>query len=78
MTRKTSIPRINTLLSEYSEIILGRQGLPLRDKGINVISLVIEGTTDRINALTGKIGRLDGVEVKSILSRLKEDGYDDE
>jgi metal-responsive CopG/Arc/MetJ family transcriptional regulator len=43
-----------------------------------VISLVIEGSTDRISALTGKIGRLDGVEVKSILSRHKEDGHGDD
>lgn len=78
MTNKTSVPRINALLSEYSDIILGRQGLPLRDRGISVISLVVEGGTDRINALMGKAGKLDGVEVKSILSRHKEDGHDDE
>jgi putative iron-only hydrogenase system regulator len=75
LNQKTSVPRINALLSEYSELILGRQGLPLRDRGVNVISLVVEGTTDRINALTGKMGKLDGVEVKSILSRQKEDGH---
>jgi hypothetical protein len=45
----------------------------LRDRGINIISLVIEGSTDRINALTGKIGKLEGVEVRSILTRYKED-----
>lgn len=46
----------------------------MRDKGISIISLVIEGSTDRINALTGKIGKLEGVEVKSILTKYKEDG----
>ncbi len=66
------MPRVNTLLSEYSEIILGRQGIPIRDHGINIISLVIEGDTDRINALTGKIGKLEGVEVKSILTKYRE------
>jgi len=66
------VPRVNTLLSEYSEIILGRQGIPIRDHGINIISLVIEGNTDRINALTGKIGKLEGVEVKSILTKYRE------
>jgi putative iron-only hydrogenase system regulator len=65
--------RINALLTDYSDIILGRQGIPLRDKGINIISLVVEGTTDRINALTGKIGKLEGAEVKSILSKHRED-----
>jgi putative iron-only hydrogenase system regulator len=66
------VPRVNTLLTEHSEIILGRQGIPIRDHGINIISLVIEGNTDRINALTGKIGKLEGVEVKSILTKYRE------
>lgn len=66
------MPRVNTLLSKYSEIILGRQGIPIRDHGINIISLVIEGNTDQINALTGKIGKLEGVEVRSILTKYRE------
>jgi len=66
------VPRVNTLLSEHSEIILGRQGLPVRDHGISIISLVIEGNTDQINALTGKIGKLEGVEVRSILAKYRE------
>lgn len=65
--------RINTLLSEYSELILGRQGIPIREEGIHIISLVIEGSTDQINALTGKIGKLDGAEVKSILTKYRKD-----
>ena len=48
----------------------------MRDKGISIISLVIEGSTDRINALTGKIGKLEGAEVKSILAKYKEGGYE--
>ncbi|NLT24230.1 MAG: CopG family transcriptional regulator [Syntrophorhabdus sp.] len=72
LTNKTSVPRVNTLLTEHSEIILGRQGIPIRDHGINIISLVIEGDTDRINALTGKIGKLEGVEVRSILTKYRE------
>ena len=66
------MPRVNTLLSEYSEIVLGRQGIPIRDLGINIISLVIEGNTDQINALTGRIGKLEGVEVRSILTKYRE------
>jgi len=56
--------------------MLGRQGIPLRDKGVNVISLVVEGNTDQINALTGKIGKLEGAEVKSILTKFKENSDD--
>src|SRR5512137_1894118 len=70
---KTPVPAVNTLLSEYGSIILARQGLPIHNRNINVISLVIEGTTEVISALTGKIGRIKDVEVKSILTRYKEE-----
>jgi putative iron-only hydrogenase system regulator len=74
----TSVPAVNSLLSQYSSIILARQGLPLHNRNINVISLVIEGTTEVISALTGKIGRLTDVEVKSILTKYKEEQYDEQ
>lgn len=75
---KECVPKLNSLLSEFSDIILARQGLPLRDKGIQVISLVTEGTNDRIGALTGKIGRLDKIQVKSVLTKYKEPLNDDQ
>lgn len=68
-----SIQAINALLSEYSGIVLARQGLPIRNRDIHVISLIIEGTTEIISALTGKIGRLKNVEVKSILTKYTEE-----
>lgn len=70
------IDTINNIFSTYSELILGRQGIPLRDKGIQIISLIIEGTTDTISALTGKLGRLDGVKVKSVLTSYKENNHE--
>ena len=70
---KTSVPAVNNLLSEFSDIILARQGLPIHNRNIHVISLIIEGTTEVISALTGKIGRLQDVEVKSILTKFKEE-----
>lgn len=60
---------VNSLLSEYSNSILARQGIPLFDKGLHIITLVIESTSNEINALTGKLGRLESVEVKSILAK---------
>ncbi len=66
---KKSVEILNTILSQHSPIILGRQGIPLRDRGINIISLVMEGTTDEINSLTGNLGRLEGIQVKSVLAR---------
>jgi putative iron-only hydrogenase system regulator len=71
-------PAVNSLLSQYSSIILARQGLPLHNRNISVISLVIEGTTEIISALTGKIGRIKDVEVKSILTKYKEEQYDEQ
>jgi putative iron-only hydrogenase system regulator len=75
---KTSVPVVNTLLSDYSDIILARQGLPLHNRNISVISLVIEGSIETINALTGKIGRLKNVEVKSILTKYKEESLNEQ
>lgn len=69
---KTSVNSLNTILSDFGDLIYGRQGLPIRDKGVHVISLIVEGTTDEIGALTGKIGRLPGIQVKSLLTRYKE------
>lgn len=71
LTDKSVVPKINSLLTESADIILGRQGMPLREKVLNIISLVIEGTTDQISALTGRIGKLKGVEVKSVLAKHK-------
>jgi putative iron-only hydrogenase system regulator len=62
------IQRINTIISEHADLILGRQGIPLRDRSTSVISLVLDGNTDRIGSLTGKLGRLPGVKVKSVLA----------
>ncbi|MBO7276885.1 MAG: hypothetical protein J6U84_02880 [Bacteroidales bacterium] len=67
--RREVAAQVNEIISQYSDFILARQGLPLPDKGLNIITLIIETTSDNINALTGKIGRLKDVEVKSILSK---------
>ena len=67
---KSSLPEFNSILNTHSDIIIGRQGLPLRDHNFNIISLVLEGTTDDISSLTGKIGRLKGIRVKSVLTKI--------
>ncbi len=66
------IEELNSILSNYGEIIVGRMGLPLREKKVNVISLIVDGTTDEIGAMTGKIGRLKGISVKSMLTEFKD------
>lgn len=70
---KESVMAINALLSEYSNIILARQGLPIKSRNISVISLIIEGSTESVNTLTGKIGHLKNVEVKSVLTKFREE-----
>jgi len=63
---RESIQQLNDIISKHSQIIFGRQGLP-RSTGQSVISLVLEGTTDEIGSLTGQLGRLRGIQVKSVL-----------
>ena len=62
-----SVSELNKVIFNHSSIIVGRQGIPMHEKQINIISLVVIGTTDEIGSLTGKIGRLQGVQVKSVL-----------
>ncbi len=66
---KENIQLVNSIISYHSSIILGRQGIPLRERNINVISLVLEGTTDEISSLTGQLGKINGITVKSVLAR---------
>lgn len=65
--RDKAAPTVNAILSDYGEMIVGRMGLPFRERGISIIDLIIEATTDEVGALTGKLGMLDGVQVKSLL-----------
>ena len=60
---------INQILSEHADIILCRQGLPFHDSMVAVISLIVEGTVNQINALTGQLGRLPQVECKAVVTK---------
>ena len=64
-----SANKVNETLHELSGIILGRMGVPRKDRGIAIISLIVEGTTDEISALTGRLGKIKGVNVKSALTK---------
>ncbi|XXJ21669.1 TM1266 family iron-only hydrogenase system putative regulator [Desulfovibrio caledoniensis] len=65
--RQQAAGTVNSILSDHGEIIVGRMGLPFRDRGVSIIDLIIEATTDEVGALTGKLGNLEGVRVKSLL-----------
>lgn len=63
-----AVDRLNTILHDYSEIIIGRMGLPYRKKNISIISIAVDAPQDVISALSGKLGRLEGVAVKTAYS----------
>jgi len=65
---KESGEEVSRCISRHSSIIVGRMGIPYRERNISVISLIVEGTTDEIGAFTGKLGKLKGVTVKSALT----------
>ena len=56
--------KVNRLLSDFADIIIGRMGIPYRERGVSVISLVVDGTNDEIGALTGKLGNIDGIKTR--------------
>jgi putative iron-only hydrogenase system regulator len=67
---KNSIEQLNKILHEYGNFIISRMGLPYKEKNINIISIAIDAPTDVINAMTGKIGRLDGISTKTAFSNV--------
>ena len=60
--------RINHILHDYSNYIVGRMGIPYRQRGISVISVIVDAPADAISALTGKLGMLEGVSAKALYS----------
>ncbi len=67
--RKKSAPKVNEVLTQYGDGIIARTGVPHRERHCHVITLTVEMTTDEVGALTGKLGAIEGVTVKSALSR---------
>ena len=65
-----SVEKLNSILHEAGEFIIGRMGIPYREKGISVISVVIDAPQDLISAMSGKIGNLNGVTVKTAYSNV--------
>jgi putative iron-only hydrogenase system regulator len=62
----SSVSQLNELLHEYGEQIIGRMGVPYRQRGVNLISVAIDAPADAISALSGKLGRLSGVTAKTV------------
>jgi len=64
-----SVQKLNEILHEYGEHIIGRMGIPFREKNISIISIVLHAEQDVISSLAGKLGMLKGVSVKTIFSK---------
>lgn len=69
-----SAQKLNEILHAYGKYIIGRMGIPYREKRINIISIAIDAPQDTISTLAGKIGNLPGISVKTALSSVKKDG----
>lgn len=68
-----SVDRFNELLHDYSQFIIGRMGIPYREKGINLVSIALDAPQDTISALAGKLGGIDGISVKTAYSSFVSD-----
>jgi putative iron-only hydrogenase system regulator len=68
--RSAGAHEVNEALSRFGDIIIGRMGLPYPQRGLHIITLIVDATTDQIGALTGKLGMIEDVTVKSTLAKV--------
>ncbi len=74
--RLAAAPLVNTVLSDYARIVVGRMGIPYRERNLSVVAVIVDGTNDEIGAMTGRLGSIPGVSVKVAL-RKKDGGRGD-
>jgi putative iron-only hydrogenase system regulator len=68
-----AVQAIQALLSEFSDIIIGRMGVPDHESDISAISVIVKGTMERISALSGKLGKIKGANIKSAIQNITEE-----
>lgn len=68
------VDEVNDLLSQFGDAIIGRLGLPHPARGVNVITVVVDASVERVSALTGKLGKLPGVQVRSLMAKAASPG----
>lgn len=64
-----SVEQLNAVLHQYGSYIIGRMGLPYREKNISIISIVVDAPMNVINSISGKLGMLDGITAKAVYSK---------
>lgn len=62
--------KVNQCIHKYADLVVGRMGIPYRERNVSMISLIVDGPNDKINALTGQLGRIEHVQVKSMLTKV--------
>lgn len=62
--------KVNQCIHQYADLVVGRMGIPYRERNVSMISLIVDGPNDKINALTGQLGRIEHVQVKSMLTKV--------
>ena len=68
------VAAINELISQFGDDVIGRLGLPYPERGVNVITLITDTSVERLSALTGKLGKLPGVQVRSLMAKTPAQG----
>ncbi len=66
------VEKVNAILHTYNELIIGRMGLPCREHGVSLISIAVDGPSDAISALSGKLGSIDGVSAKAVYTKVSD------
>ena len=72
--QRADVSTINELVSQFGDAVIGRLGLPYPERGVNIITLIVDASVERVSALTGKLGKLPGVQVKSLMAKNLEPG----
>ncbi len=70
----TPTSRVNELISQFGDCVIGRLGLPYPTRGVNIITLIVDASVEQVSALTGKLGQLPGIQVKSLMSKASKQG----
>ena len=73
----SSAARMNEILSDYGKYIIGRMGIPYREQGVSIISIVLDAPDNIISSLSGKIGMLPGVSAKTVYSKVFTDNQEE-
>lgn len=65
-----SVTKLNDILHAYGDFIIGRMGIPYKDRGVSIISVAVDATEDTISAMAGKIGKLPGISSKTVYAKM--------